>query len=386
MRVYILAYYLLLILLIVPLTALSEVPALQITAPPSGTVVAPGDTVNVTVQVNDPSQYSSILLMPARLEKNSASVVHFSLSLEAELPAGPLPLIAVARPINGGPLVESVLNWHLSVKRPSGSSDIVAIDINTHIVELGYIGDRQGITVLGTLSSGKRITLGGDPNLNFSLSSPIAVVHHGDIQALAPGTAILTISYDNLVEEVSVKVSSNPLKGDLDSDNDVDVEDLDVIKDWNGRATVPNDARDLDSDGDIDAADEVALIALCTRRRCAVDDGLTWGMLPDTIAPTIAVTSPLDGAVVSGIVTLAANAADDDMVKGVTFYVDDVVVGSEILQPPYTFNWNASTVAMGSHKINAKARDDSGNVSTSEVITVKVVRVKKTVTHQIKIK
>ena len=93
----------------------------------------------------------------------------------------------------------------------------------------------------------------------------------------------------------------------------------------------------------------------------------------DTTAPTVAVTSPIDGSNVTGNVVLAASASDDVGVAGVQFLVDGVAVGAEVTAAPYVLSWNSSTVAAGAHTITARARDAAGNVTTSTSVSVNVI-------------
>jgi subtilisin family serine protease len=91
----------------------------------------------------------------------------------------------------------------------------------------------------------------------------------------------------------------------------------------------------------------------------------------DTTAPTVSITSPANGATVSGTVTITANATDDVGVTKVEFRVGDAVV-AEDTSAPYSVTWDSTTVADGSHVISAKAYDAAGNHSTSAGITVTV--------------
>jgi hypothetical protein len=93
----------------------------------------------------------------------------------------------------------------------------------------------------------------------------------------------------------------------------------------------------------------------------------------DTSAPTVSVSSPADGATVSGsAVALDAVARDDVAVAGVRFGVDGAAVGAEDTTNPYSASWNSTTVANGTHRITAVARDSSGNTTTSATVTVTV--------------
>ena len=92
----------------------------------------------------------------------------------------------------------------------------------------------------------------------------------------------------------------------------------------------------------------------------------------DSIAPTISLASPLNGAQVSGTVTVSANASDNFGVVGVQFYLDGNALGTENTTSPYSISWDSSSVADGTHTLMAKARDAAGNIGTSSTITVTV--------------
>jgi hypothetical protein len=92
----------------------------------------------------------------------------------------------------------------------------------------------------------------------------------------------------------------------------------------------------------------------------------------DATVPTVSVTLPTGGAVVSGDVTLAASASDNVSVAGVQFTVDGSNVGSEDTAAPYSVTWSSGAVANGTHSIGAIARDLSGNTTTAAPVAVTV--------------
>jgi peptidoglycan/xylan/chitin deacetylase (PgdA/CDA1 family) len=94
----------------------------------------------------------------------------------------------------------------------------------------------------------------------------------------------------------------------------------------------------------------------------------------DTAAPQVSVTSPLNGAKVSGVVRLEAAASDvGSGIARVDFYVDGKIVGTAT-STPYRVNWNTNgkQVAKGAHTIYAVAVDRAGNPRTSASISVTV--------------
>ena len=103
-----------------------------------------------------------------------------------------------------------------------------------------------------------------------------AIVGVGGVRAVAPGLAIINVTFNGeprgaiLTKSVRVSVSVFEQRGDLDGDNDVDQDDLSILlKALNTLSTGPGDPRDLNADGKIDAVDARILTNLCSRPRCA---------------------------------------------------------------------------------------------------------------------
>ena len=93
----------------------------------------------------------------------------------------------------------------------------------------------------------------------------------------------------------------------------------------------------------------------------------------DSTTPTVSITSPTTGAVVSGSsVVVSANATDNTGVAGVQFKLNGSNIGSEDTSSPYAINWDTTTVLNGSHSLTAVARDAAGNTVTSIAVNVNV--------------
>ncbi|MGE5106196.1 MAG: Ig-like domain-containing protein [Sphingobacteriales bacterium] len=90
----------------------------------------------------------------------------------------------------------------------------------------------------------------------------------------------------------------------------------------------------------------------------------------DRTAPTVSITSPANGATVTGTVNVTVNASDNVGVKSVSLTVDGAVVSTNNFSP-FTNSWNSATVANGSHSLSVTASDAAGNKATS-TITVSV--------------
>jgi hypothetical protein len=93
---------------------------------------------------------------------------------------------------------------------------------------------------------------------------------------------------------------------------------------------------------------------------------------PDTIPPNVAMTSPANGATVSGTVTVSANATDDTKVASVQFQLDGQALGAPLTSSPYQISWDTTGISNGSHTLTAVATDIANNSATSAPVTVNV--------------
>ncbi len=93
--------------------------------------------------------------------------------------------------------------------------------------------------------------------------------------------------------------------------------------------------------------------------------------IADTKAPTVSLSTPANNAVVSGAISITANATDNVGVSKVDFYVNGALK-STATAVPYTYSWNTTSVANGSYTLSAKASDAAGNIGQSATVTVSV--------------
>ncbi|MBN2543945.1 SUMF1/EgtB/PvdO family nonheme iron enzyme [bacterium] len=93
----------------------------------------------------------------------------------------------------------------------------------------------------------------------------------------------------------------------------------------------------------------------------------------DNISPTVEITSPGDGAVVSGEIAINAEAYDSVGVVEVKFYIDGSEHASDV-DSPWTANWDVTALENGSeHSIFCKAYDAASNAGYSDTIQVTVI-------------
>ena len=95
-----------------------------------------------------------------------------------------------------------------------------------------------------------------------------------------------------------------------------------------------------------------------------------YGGSGDTTPPTVSITAPANGATVSGTTSVTASASDNVGVSKVEFYVDGALKATAA-SSPYSYSWDTTGAANGSHTVTAKAYDAAGNnASASATVTV----------------
>jgi hypothetical protein len=91
----------------------------------------------------------------------------------------------------------------------------------------------------------------------------------------------------------------------------------------------------------------------------------------DAMAPSVHIVNPIPGQIESGIVPLAAIAADDNAISSVEYLLDNRPLGRPVTNPEYAMGWNTTGVANGAHTVTAVARD-SGGLTTATSVNVTV--------------
>jgi hypothetical protein len=91
----------------------------------------------------------------------------------------------------------------------------------------------------------------------------------------------------------------------------------------------------------------------------------------DSAPPATNITSPTNGASVSGTITISANASDDCSVNRVEFFRDGNLIGTDT-SSPYSINWNTTTVTNGNHSLTTIAYDNANKSTSSASVSVNV--------------
>jgi hypothetical protein len=80
----------------------------------------------------------------------------------------------------------------------------------------------------------------------------------------------------------------------------------------------------------------------------------------DTVAPSVVITSPGDGASIASRVTVRASASDDSGISRMELFVDGVLKSLKY-KSALSYNWNTRKLSGGMHTISVKAFDTAGN-------------------------
>src|SRR5262249_24926935 len=91
----------------------------------------------------------------------------------------------------------------------------------------------------------------------------------------------------------------------------------------------------------------------------------------DTTSPITSITSPTDGATVSGVTTVSATASDNVGVLSVDLLIDGAVQATA-LAAPYNFLWDTSKWVQGKHTLQTMAHDAASNQGNSALVTATI--------------
>ncbi len=82
--------------------------------------------------------------------------------------------------------------------------------------------------------------------------------------------------------------------------------------------------------------------------------------------PSVTITVPSSGQVVSGTQSFSATATDDKGINRVEFYVDGALQLSDTTSP-YSYSWNTTLVGDGSHTLEAHAYDTASHMTPASL-------------------
>ena len=89
---------------------------------------------------------------------------------------------------------------------------------------------------------------------------------------------------------------------------------------------------------------------------------------PDTTAPTVVVTYPVNNSTLTETTTVTVDVADDGDIGIVKLLVDGVETYADTTAP-YQFVWDVCVQTTGTHTLMAKTEDGAGNQGQSDLLT-----------------
>jgi len=82
--------------------------------------------------------------------------------------------------------------------------------------------------------------------------------------------------------------------------------------------------------------------------------------------PAVSISTPTNGATVSGSVSVAVSASSDQGVSNLTYFLDDTSIGSNS-SSPYSITFDSTKYTNGIHKLTARLTDNNGVTSESSI-------------------
>lgn len=236
-----------------------------------------------------------------------------------------------------------------------GAADTFRIDLD------------NGYSLAGPLRSGDiRIHKGSrrsTPPAGFTCSGPSTDAQAPTVAITSPGSGATVAAVIAVAADASDDVGVSGVQFELDG-APLGAEDTAAPYqlEWDTRSTA-------------DGSHTLTAFARDAAGNPATSAPVTVTVRNDTTPPTVAITSPASGSLVSGTITVSADASDEVGVAGVQFQVDGTPLDAEDTGAPYSVTWDTTAAGNGSHTLTAVARDGAGNTTTSAPVTVTVANV-----------
>lgn len=111
---------------------------------------------------------------------------------------------------------------------------------------------------------------------------------------------------------------------------------------------------------------------------------VTVSIAADGAAPVTSITSPANGATVSGTVNVDVSATDNVGVTRVELFVNGALLSTDTAAP-YSFSWNTNGAKSGTNYLEAVAYDAAGNAGPSGQVAVTVSAASDTIAPKVTI-
>lgn len=234
-----------------------------------------------------------------------------------------------------------------------GKGGLVVTSAGNSGTDLGYSDNIHMISVSAT-----------DSNDNITSWSSFG----NYIDVTAPGASILTTNSGGSYSYVSGTSFSSPITAGvvaliMSANNALTPAEVETVLKQSAKDVNNNGWDNKYGHGRVDAAAAVAL-ALNINGNPVV---------PDDVAPTVAITSPSDGATIKGTAKFTVNANDNVGVTNLQAFIDNRLLTSVSNTSTLNFSLNTRKYTVGVHTVSVQAVDAAGNMGTTS-ITVNVTR------------
>jgi hypothetical protein len=195
------------------LAGMAATPELKITAPPEGTVVAPGGVLMVTVEAT-PFAFQSVILAGKPIgfsDVLTAPPYRFGVRIWPDTPAGTdtLDAYGLIEPGKPGKFIASSLT--IDVERPDTP---LSLKTDFKTLSFDHVGDDFHFTLTGTFADGAIVGLTRSRYTSYrSTSAAVADVEaDGHVTAKGAGSTVITIQHRDQSITVRVTVKDDEIQ------------------------------------------------------------------------------------------------------------------------------------------------------------------------------
>ncbi len=365
-------------------------PTTAVTSPSDGTNV--GGNVNVMVEANDNVGVVNVELYKdnALLGSSSTSPYTFAWTTTSEA-EGPHTFISKAYDAAGNVGTSSAIV--LNVDNTGPAANITgpangAIVQGTTVAISANASDSSGLQKVDFYYDSNSL-VGTDTSAPFTLNWDTSTVSNGthNLYVVATDTAgnsntsaLISVIVDNAPPTVALTDPANGaavtgvINFAVNVADDVGVQKVQYYRDSNvllGTSLSAPFNFSWDSTTVTTGTHTLFAVATDTAGNTATSTAIS--VTVDRTLPTVSMTAPSSGALLSGTaVSLSATASDNVGISRVDFYRDSNVLLGTDNTSPYGISWNSTSTTSGAHTIFAIATDTVGNTKTSSVVSVTV--------------
>ncbi len=198
-------------LLLLSATLLAQ-PTLRITSPADGTLVHPGESFKVTVEVTPPGAFTDLMLIAAdpigTFPEKGGAPYEYAVPIPKAIAPGQYTIAAMGRPRPGLHLDNVSQGFSkpitIVVERADDPVRLEVFPLNLRLAP----GGRISLQVTGVFTDGERVYLKLSSKTIYTSDTPSVVTAESNsvVTAVAPGTAKITVSNGKAKVEIPVVV------------------------------------------------------------------------------------------------------------------------------------------------------------------------------------